>query len=142
LSEALDEVTRLLDGGAALERFADLVRAQGGDPRVAEDPGAVLPAAPVVRDWAPPEGVVDVVACRRLGEIAALLEVRVRRGDRVDADGLHEGMAAVRIHARDEAAAEHAAGLLTDAVRTGEGRIVRAPLIHRRIGLGTDESPA
>lgn len=158
-SEALDEVTRLLDGGAALERFADLVRAQGGDPRVAEDPGAVLPAAPVVRDWAPPEGVVDVVACRRLGEIAALLgagrqrsgdrvdpavglEVRVRRGDRVDADGLHEGMAAVRIHARDEAAAEHAAGLLTDAVRTGEGRIVRAPLIHRRIGLGTDEPPA
>ena len=38
-----------LDDGSALERFRAMVEAQGGDPRVADDPWAVLPRAPVVR---------------------------------------------------------------------------------------------
>ena len=56
-----------LASGAALENFAQMVAAQGGDARVAESPETVLPQAPVLLD----------VAAPRAGHLA-----------RVDADGI------------------------------------------------------
>ncbi|HEX6130237.1 MAG TPA: thymidine phosphorylase, partial [Actinomycetota bacterium] len=46
--EAARRAADALGSGAALERFARMVEAQGGDPRVVEDPRAVLPSAQVV----------------------------------------------------------------------------------------------
>jgi len=150
--EALAEVTGLLESGSALQRFADLVVAQGGDRRVVDAPREVLPAAPVVRDWSPAPGIVDAIACRRLGEIAGALgagrqraddridpavglEVHVRVGDEVGTDGRSAGHPAVRIHARDDAAADRAVEALERAVRTGPDPVATVPLIHRRIGF-------
>ena len=56
-----------LASGAALETFAQMVAAEGGDARVAESPETVLPQAPVLLD----------VAAPRAGHLA-----------RVDADGI------------------------------------------------------
>ena len=152
--EALEEVTALLDDGSGLDRLARLVDAQGGDASVLDDPRAALPVAPVVLDWTPPPGVVAHLACRRLGEIAGALgagrqragdpvdpavglEVAVRLGDVVGADGTTGGRAPVRIHARDEAAARRAAEALAEAVRTGADPVAPVPLIHRRIGFAS-----
>ena len=154
--EALEEVTALLDGGAALERFGDLVVAQGGDRRVIEAPRDVLPVAPVMRDWAPASGIVHAIACRRIGEIAGMLgagrqraadvidpavglEIHVRVGDVVAADGRCAGRPAARIHAADEASADHAAEALAQAVVTGSAAADIVPLVHRRIGF--DDRP-
>jgi pyrimidine-nucleoside phosphorylase len=151
-AEALEEVTGLLDGGAALASFRDLVIAQGGDPNVLEDPRGGLPSAPIVRDWAPPAGTVQHIACRRLGEIAGALgagreragdvidpsvglEVTVRVGDVVRADGRGPRGPSVRIHARDEASADRAEEALGAAVRTGPEPVPPGVLIHRRIGF-------
>lgn len=151
-AEAEDEVAALLDGGAALTRFADLVRAQGGDVRAVDDPRAVLPQAPVTIDWAPPAGAVQRMACRRLGEIAGALgagreragapvdpavglEVQVRVGDHVDAAGSGPRGPAVRIHARDDAAAQAAAAALREAIEVADAPADGPPLIHRRIGF-------
>lgn len=150
--EALEEVTALLDGGAALERFGDLVVAQGGDRRVLDEPREALPAAPVVRDWAPAAGTVGAIACRRIGEIAGALgagrqragdvidpavglEVHVRVGDVVGQDGRSDGRPAVRIHAADEASADRATEALVTAVTTGSAAVDIIPLVHRRIGF-------
>jgi pyrimidine-nucleoside phosphorylase len=150
--EALEEVTALVDDGSALERLAALVEAQGGDRSVMDDPRGTLAVARVVRDWAPSEGTVTHIACRRLGEIAGArgagreraadvidpsvgLEVHVRLGDRVDAAGQHAGLPAVRIHAPDEATAERAAEALSDAIVTGGAPAAPVPLIQRRIGF-------
>lgn len=150
--EAAQEVAALLDGGAALERLGALIRAQGGDDGVLAAPRERLPAAPVVRDWAPDAGIVDRIACRRLGEIAGGLgagrrragevvdpavglEVHVRIGDVVDAAGRSAGRPAVRIHARDDAAAEAAAIALEEAIGTGSTMATGAPLIHCRLGF-------
>ena len=46
--EAVARAEQALDGGDALERFRPMVEAQGGDPRVVDDPHAILPEAPVV----------------------------------------------------------------------------------------------
>jgi len=157
--EALTEVTGLLDDGAALGRLRALVVAQGGDPTVLDDPRGRLPSAPVVREWAPAAGTVQHIACRRLGEIAGRLgagrersgdtvdpavglEVKVRVGDTVDSDGTGSRGPAVRIHARDEEAADHAAAALAEAVTTGSGTPAPVPLVHRRIGFRDTDGDA
>lgn len=150
--DAMEEVTTLLDSGRGLAKLADLIAAQGGDPGVVEDPRSALAAAPVVRAWAPKAGVVDRIACRRLGEIAGGLgagrqraadtldpavglEVQVRLGDRVDAHGRCDGRPAVLIHAADERSADLAADALEQAIGTGDASVPAVPLIHRRIGF-------
>jgi len=152
-AEAQEEATELLDGGAAFASFRALVAAQGGDQSVLEEPRRRLPAAPIVRDWAPPSGTIQHLACRRLGEIAGALgagrqragdvvdpavglEVMIRVGDLVGADGQGPRGPAVRIHAPDEASADSAADALDAAVRTGPDPVHPGPLVHRRIGFG------
>ena len=150
--EAADEVRVLLEEGRALSCLADLVRAQGGDPALVEHPRRSLPAASVVREWAPPAGIVDHIACRRLGEIAGALgagrgrasdridpsvglEVHVRLGDEVDQGGGSAGLPAVRIHAADAEAADRAERALEGAIGTGPGPVSAVPLLARRIGF-------
>jgi pyrimidine-nucleoside phosphorylase len=150
---AAAEVARLLADGSALERFRSLVIAQGGDPRVADAPREVLPRAGHVATWAPPEGVVTAVACRRLGELAGGLgagrarqddvidpsvgiELLVRRGDAVGPD-----RPAARVHARTRAEAERALAALPDLVTVGPPDAAvpaPVPLVLARIGLGPE----
>jgi pyrimidine-nucleoside phosphorylase len=151
-AEAREEVTALLDGGAALGRLGDLIAAQGGDRTVIEAPRDRLPAAPVVRDWSPPAGIVQHIACRRLGEIAGALgagreraadvidpsvglEVAARVGDTVAADGTVGGRPVVRVHAADDASADRAVAALGAALTTGEAPVAPVPLLHRRVGF-------
>lgn len=139
--------TALLDGGAALDRFRRFVAAQGGDPKVADDPRAVLPHAPVERTWRPAPGTVTAIRCRELGELASRLgagrqragdavdpavglEVAVRVGDRVDA-----GTDAVEVHARTTADADAAVAALDRLIVTGDGVESRPPLVWDRVGL-------
>jgi len=84
-----DDARRTLGGalasGRALELFARVVEAQGGDPRVVEDE-SLLPLAPeaavVTADRA---GVVTRVDARRIGVAAALLGAgRARKEDSID----------------------------------------------------------
>jgi len=63
-----------LASGAALETFARMVEAQGGDPRVAEAPEKVLPQAPaVVEVPAPRGGVLARVDADGIGRAVLLL---------------------------------------------------------------------
>jgi pyrimidine-nucleoside phosphorylase len=144
---AHERVSSALDDGSALERFRDLVRAQGGDPAVADDQGGVLPVAPVVEEWAGHAGVVERFACRRLGELAGLLGAgRLRKGDVIDpAVGLEvlarvgdevDGQAPiVRVHARDEASAGRVRDALAEVVAIGDAPAEPPPLVHRRVGV-------
>lgn len=121
---AVDEARTRLVGcwadGRALGRLEAMVSAQGGDPRVCEDPRGVLPAAPVVADVAAARtGWVAAVPARALGVLAADLgagrtgkddpidpavgvQMRVEVGDRVE-----PGHPLATVHARtvDAAAA-------------------------------------
>ncbi len=131
--------------GRALQKLQDMVEAQGGNASLVDDPWRVLPRAPIVRDWAPQEGVVAEVACREIGELAhALGAGRHRAGDAVDpAVGLEVLVAvgdevgpdrpAVRVHARTPADAEGAAGALERLVTIGGDRVAPRPLILGRI---------
>jgi pyrimidine-nucleoside phosphorylase len=78
--EGRDRIARSLDDGSALEVFRKVVEAQGGDPRVVDDPDGVLPQArhrtPVL---APESGTVRALAARDIGIAALLLGAGRRR---------------------------------------------------------------
>ncbi len=66
--EGQEKIQEVLGNGKAAELFARLIEAQGGDPRVVDDPEAVLPQASarvdIVADKA---GVVSSIAARDIG---------------------------------------------------------------------------
>jgi pyrimidine-nucleoside phosphorylase len=77
----------LLDSGAALAKFRDLVIAQGGDERVVDDPAAFLPVASCKREvLVPSAGYVAAIDALTVGDAARALGAgRERKGDAVDA---------------------------------------------------------
>ncbi len=79
-------IAAALDDGAALDVFRRMVEAQGGDPRVAEQPRDVLPRGrsrqPVP---ASADGFVTAIAALEIGRAALVLGAgRRRKEDRVD----------------------------------------------------------
>jgi pyrimidine-nucleoside phosphorylase len=83
---ARERAERALDDGSALQRFAAMVEAQGGDPRVADDPWSVLERAPVIRPIrAPADGFVGAVDAEAIGRAGVGLGAgRVTKADPVD----------------------------------------------------------
>ena len=146
-TSAEDARRRLEDAvrsGRALERFARVIEAQGGNPKVVEDPG-VLPQAQAVEVYrAERGGVVEAVEPRRLGR--AIVELgggRTKVDDSVDptvgfvvtvkpGDAVRAGEPIASVFARDEAGIALGMSALREAVTIGDaGRL--SPLISHRI---------
>ncbi|MDH3539501.1 MAG: thymidine phosphorylase [Acidimicrobiia bacterium] len=74
-----------IDSGAAMEKFSEVVEAQGGDPRVLEHPG-LLPKARYQEELpAPRSGYVTVCDALKVGVAAMRLGAgRERKEDRID----------------------------------------------------------
>jgi len=79
------KLEELLDNGEALQKFKDLVQAQGGDPTVVDDP-AVLPEASIKREVpAPRAGYVVSIDAMQVGRSAMLLGAgRMTKEDQID----------------------------------------------------------
>ncbi|MBP9201570.1 MAG: thymidine phosphorylase [Gemmatimonadales bacterium] len=74
-----------LASGAALDRFRELIEAQGGDPAVVDDPGRLPQAAEVELFEAPAAGTIAAVDPRPLGEaVVAMGGGRRCLGDTID----------------------------------------------------------
>ena len=143
LPEARHRAERALDDGSALERLARMVEAQGGDPRVTDDPAAVLPSAPVVRPLeAERSGFLAAVEAEEIGRAAVDLGAgRRRKGDPVDpavgivfdpkvGDRMEGGQPIGAIHARDEEAATAAGRRVLAALSVSDGPAPAPPLVH------------
>jgi pyrimidine-nucleoside phosphorylase len=140
-----DEAVRLLRtallGGKALQKFKEMVKAQGGDTRIADDPGR-LPIAPhrhTVR--APGTGYIADIDALEVGRIGVVLGAgRAKAEDRVDhAVGMEflkkkggkvrRGEAVAVVYASDPTRGRHCARLLKAAIRVS----ARKPRLHRVI---------
>jgi pyrimidine-nucleoside phosphorylase len=106
-----------LDSGDAVESFRRMIEAQGGDPRVVDDPGRILPQAPeVVPILAEHEGYLVAVDAEALGRASGDLGAgRRKKGDPIDPAvgivfrtkvgdrvGAGEDLGAVHARTRDE----------------------------------------
>jgi pyrimidine-nucleoside phosphorylase len=144
LAEARERLEESVASGCALEKFAQIIEAQGGNPAVIEDPG-LLPQAQAVEVFrADRGGVVTAVEPRRIGR--AIVELGGGRGaveDTVDptvgfvitakpGDAVRPGEPIASVFARDEAGIALGMTALREAVTIGEaGRLT--PLISHRI---------
>jgi len=139
-------LTKLLDGGGALAKLAEMVEAQGGQRRVVEDP-RVLPVAPVqLPATAPSSGYVAAIDAQAIGLAAMGLGAgRAKKDDVVDpavgivldkkvGDPVTAGDPLAVVHAADRARAAEAARRVQAAFRIAPQAAEMRPLIHEVIG--------
>ncbi len=138
-----------LAGGGALERFRLFVEAQGGDPRIVDDPG-LLPQAALDHDvHAGEHGWLESVDAEAIGAAAAAVGAgRRRKEDEIDlavgidfvvdiGDEVEPGTRVATVLARDQGAAETASAAVLAALTWSHERVSAPPLIHGRLGRGT-----
>ncbi|MFH1259743.1 MAG: thymidine phosphorylase [Elusimicrobiota bacterium] len=86
LEQAKQKLQEVISNGAGLEKFAELVKAQGGDPKIIEHPDKILPKARRVSVvTSPKEGYVYSLDTRLIGEAATVLGAgRAKIDDSID----------------------------------------------------------
>ncbi len=144
---ARSRAERALADGSALETLQRMVAAQGGDPRVVDDPWGVLPRAPVELPIpAPRAGFLASVDAEALGRASGDLGAgRKRKGDPIDpavgivfrpkvGDPIGEGEELGRVHARTEGAARAAVARVLAALAISDGPVEPVPLVHGWVG--------
>lgn len=147
MGEGRGAAAAALDSGDALESFRRMVEAQGGDPKVVDDPWAVLPAAPVRQALlADRTGFLAAVDAEALGRASGDLGAgRKRKGDAIDpavgivfrpkvGDRLERGEEIGTVHTRDEAAAAACTALVLAALTLSEDPVETPPLVHGWFG--------
>jgi pyrimidine-nucleoside phosphorylase len=143
MGEGRGRAAQALDSGEALETFRAMIAAQAGDPRVVDDPGGVLPQAPVVRTvTAPSSGFLASVDAEALGRASGDLGAgRKRKGDPIDpavgivflpkvGDAIEAGQELGRIHARTERDARACADRVMAALTLSADAVEPPPLVY------------
>jgi thymidine phosphorylase len=145
-AKARQRLENALSSGLAAEKFEQVIEAQGGNPKVVEDP-SVLPQAQAVEIWAAPgTGVVTRVEPRALGRaIVAMGGGRTRVEDTVDAsvgfvitvkpgDKVLAGEPIASVFARDAIGVEVGFEALRQAITIGDRLSERPlPLVSHRV---------
>jgi pyrimidine-nucleoside phosphorylase len=144
-AKARQRLELALASGKGAEKFGQMVEAQGGDPRILEDPG-LLPQAAEVEVWrAPRAGTVLRVEPKRIGYgVIELGGGRSRVEDQVDpsvgfvisarpGDRVVEGEPLASIFARDAAGVAAGMRCLSEAITLGEGKAELLPLVSHRL---------
>lgn len=149
VARSTDEARRRMEvslsSGKALEKFAQVIEAQGGDARVIDDP-SLLPQARVVEFYAAPRaGVVSRVEPRAVGRgIIALGGGRRTMEDAIDpsvgfvirarpGDVVAVGEPLATIFARDEAGVAAGMAALGEAITLADEADPPLPLVSHRI---------
>jgi thymidine phosphorylase len=143
VADARSRAASALEDGAALEAFRRMVEAQEGDPRVVDQPGEVLPQAPVVSPLtAPRGGSLRSVDAAAIGEAARALGAgRSKPGDPIDpavgivltpkvGDRVEQGRSIGQVHARDEPGARAAAEAVARAMTFVDEAVSPPELVH------------
>jgi pyrimidine-nucleoside phosphorylase len=142
LEAARSRVRDVLDSGQGLRRLQEVIAAQGGDPRVCEDP-TLLPRARETIDLpAPADGRVAHIVCRSVGHAAMLLgagrETVESRIDPAVGIVLHKkvgdlviaGEPLLTLHVNDRRRLDEATALLAEAIRVAPEAPRPSPLIR------------
>lgn len=142
--EAGGRAGRALSSGEAAEAFRRMVTAQGGDPKVVDEPYSVLPRAPLaVPVESDRSGFVAAVEAEAIGRIAANLGAgRAQKEHRIDpavgltlvvkvGDQVDRGDEIGMVHARDDVAAQEAVGRVLSSLQWSEEPVSPPPLVYR-----------
>jgi pyrimidine-nucleoside phosphorylase len=142
MGEGRARAAAALDSGEAVDAFRRMVEAQGGDPRVVDDPHGVLPSAPVVVPIpADRDGYLAAVDAEALGRASGELGAgRKKKGDPIDpavgivfrpkvGDRIERGQELGAVHARGEDDAIACLRRIAEAMTFGEEPVEPPPLV-------------
>ena len=144
-AEARRAVTGALESGAAFDRLVAVVRAQGGDPAVIEDPDRLPQAPSRLEVRAPGDGFLAGLPAGRVGRLVVELGGGRRvKGEEIDravglvfpravGDRLAAGEPWAVVHARDTAGARKARDVLESIVSWSDEPIEPRPIVTARI---------
>jgi pyrimidine-nucleoside phosphorylase len=146
LEAARDRLQKILSSGAALECFRQNVAAQGGEPRVCDDPAGFLPlVTESFKVESPRSGFVTKVNTSEIGHaIAAIGGGRVRIDDTIDptvgfiaqagiGDEVADGAAIGVVYSRDHSKAMEAAQRIQAAYEIGEQSPTEIPQLLKEV---------
>ena len=146
LAAARDRLGKIVSSGEALECFRQNVAAQGGEPRVCDDPAGFLPlVTESFKVESPRSGFVTKVNTAEIGHaIAAIGGGRVRIDDTIDptvgfiaqariGDGVDEGAAIGTVYCRDHTRAKEAGRRIQAAYEIGEQSPTEIPHLLREV---------
>jgi pyrimidine-nucleoside phosphorylase len=146
LDAARARLQKVLSSGRALECFRQNIEAQGGEPRVCDDPAKFLPlVTESFKVESPRSGFVTKVNTAEIGHaIAAIGGGRVRIDDRVDAtvgyltdvkigDRVSAEASLGTIYCRDESKAREAAARIQAAYESGDQPPTELPQLIREV---------
>ncbi len=145
MAEANQRVVHAVQSGAAVQKLADVIAAQGGDAQQIEHP-ELLPSAPVRSMLrAPRSGYIAAIEAEQIGMASMRLGAgRFKKGDEIDVrtglilqgkigDYLHAGDPLVEIHARSQAEAEALHASLLACYTWSDMPIAAGPLVYDTI---------
>ena len=141
-----------LGTGGALERFRALIKAQGGDERVADDYSLLPTARHTIRVVATDSGFVQEIDTLRTGMLSVRLGAgRAKQEDRIDpavgfwfrrkiGDRVRKGDVLAEVLANRRELGREIAGELRECYRIGRSRILPPRLIIEKIGTAWPEA--
>lgn len=142
MAEAEQLVMQVVRSGAGVAKLAEVIAAQGGDPRQIEQP-ALLPSAPVhVMYSAPRSGYITAIHAECIGLASMRLGAgRFKKGEQIDhrtgfilqakvGDYRHEGDPLIEVHARSEDEAAFVRDAVLSCYAWSDTAISPPPLIY------------
>ncbi len=140
--EARERLTQALESAAGLEKFRALVKAQGGDTSVVDDPDKLPQAEFVEVVLSPRPGYLSGVHARTVGETSVMLGAgREKKGDPIDhavgievfhkvGDRVEAGQPLFAVHANDPAKLEEARRRVMAAHAWSDAPVEPLPLFY------------
>ena len=137
---------QLVDSGKALDKFREMVRLQGGDPRSVDDLSLLPKAQHTLEVTSPKSGFLTAIQCEQTGVACVILGGgRERKEDSVDpsvgfvlhkkvGDKVAQGESLCTVHYNSESRAARAKALLEASFQIGDAPPTKLrPLVHRVI---------
>jgi pyrimidine-nucleoside phosphorylase len=149
LDEGRELAEKMISTGKAREKFREMIRLQGGNPAVIDDPGMLPRARHTVDIPSPACGYVTAMVCEQMGTASVLLGGgRIKKEDSVDpavgiivhkklGDRVAVGEALCTIHYNSADSLENARPLITSSYTIGpELPKEQRKLVYRALGDG------
>ena len=149
-AESVEAGVRMLEekirNGEGLRKFAEMIAAQGGDPRVCEDTGLLPKARTLIDIKADADGYVSAMVTSDIGNAAKLLGAgRERKTDELDlavgivmkkrvGDAVKKGDVLCTLHAGEKSDRTGAYNLMKRSIKISKDKPEKLPLIRAVIG--------
>ena len=142
IEQGVEMLEEKLRSGEGLRKLAEMIRAQGGDPRVTEDTSLLPKAKALVDVKADSDGWLESICTSDVGNAARLLGAgRMRKTDEIDpavgivmkkrmGDRIRRGDVLCTLHVGEKSDKVGAYNLVRRSIRIGASPVKKSPLIH------------